>query len=219
MAVDDSHVLIDHDHDVVARAQRVIPGDRRARCRRVHLDARRRGEVDARVGVVRRTARIEGLEIEVRAAERLADGSSDDDGLDRQALMARHLHRGDEPEDDCSGDDREEAHQAFASAWPICVKAVCTIDSSLCEVFSAPPRAPGTLNTIKRDARANRWWTGLMPSCSRAKPIESTNSCAGCMNRFVVKCDAHILARWFVSGSIKRRAANGAVIASTIRSA
>src|SRR2546421_3605868 len=119
MAVDDAHVLIDRDYDVVARAQRVIPGERRARRSGVHVCAVGSGEVDAGVDMVRRTACIEGLEIEVRAAERLADDSSDDDGLDREALMARHLHRGDEPEEDCSGEDRGEAHQAFASAWPM----------------------------------------------------------------------------------------------------
>ena len=101
----------------------------------------------------------------------------------------------------------------------MCVNAVCTIDSSLWEAFSDPPRAPGTLNTISKDARANRWWTGLIPSCSSANPMESTKSCAGCMNRFVVKCDAHIFARWLVSGSMKSSAAIGAVIASTMRTA
>src|SRR5205823_3588660 len=203
--------------DVVAGAGGVVSGEGQARRRRADLRAERRGEVDAGMDVVRRTCPVERLQLERGAAEGLGHDRADHDGHHRQADGAGHLCRPDEKDRGGRAQQCDEAHHAFTSACAMCVKAEWTVDCTLCAAFSLPPSAPGILNTIRRDASAKRWWTGLMPSRSRPRPIASTNSCAGCMKRLVVKCDVHILARWLVSGSMNSTAASGAVIASTIR--
>src|SRR6266851_4905317 len=152
--------------------------------------SQRCGQVDARVDVATRAERVVRLELKARAAERLADGRPHDDARKRKAHVARNLRRDDDPNHRRAGDHRDHAQggdHAFASAcsrWRI---APSTLDCILCAAFSAPPRAPGTLNTIRREARAKRWWTTLPPLRSSANPMVSTNSWAGCMKRLVVK--------------------------------
>src|SRR2546430_5872004 len=153
------------------------------------------------------------------SAERLGHPGVEDHRGDREPEMARDLGRCDQHQHDTAREHREWPHHAFTSAWPICLKAVKTVDSSLCAAFSVPPIAPGILKTIRSEARANRWWTGVMPSCSRASPTDSTKSCIGCMKRLVVKCELHALARCWVSGSMSRSPASGAVTASTTSTA
>src|SRR6266581_1944416 len=169
--------------------------------------------------MTRRAPGIERFEHEAGAAKWLGHPGSDDDRGDRQPEVARHLGRRDEEKHDAARRDRQRAHHAFTKACPICLNAVKTVDSSLWAAFSAPPIAPGILKTINSEARAKRWWTGLMPSCSRASPTDSTKSCIGCMKRLVVKCVLHALARCWVSGSMSRSPASGAVTASTTSTA
>src|SRR6266545_896895 len=116
---------------------------------------------------------IERFQLERRTAERLRDPRPGDDRRDGKADVARHLGRGDEQEGQGAGGQREDAHQALTSARPMWPSALRAVDSRRCAAFSAPPIAPGILNTMSSDARAKRWWTGVKPSCSRARPTDS----------------------------------------------
>src|SRR5207248_103241 len=55
VAVEDAHVGVDEDLDVIARAGRVVSGQGQTGRRRADLRAEGHGEVDAGVDVVRRT--------------------------------------------------------------------------------------------------------------------------------------------------------------------
>src|SRR5260370_233722 len=55
----------------------------------------------------------------------------------------------------------QQPHHAWATACSTALKPVLSADSSLCAAFSAPPIAPGTLNTTSSAASAKRWCTGV----------------------------------------------------------
>src|ERR1035437_9752563 len=55
-----------------------------------------------------------------------------------------------------TGDPQEADHAACATRCSSPRSPAVNADSSLCAVFSAPPSAPGTLNTMSSEATANR---------------------------------------------------------------
>ena len=209
------------DGDEQARTARVVadvcdPGGRRDDGR-----ARRRRKVDAGVHVAAGTERIERLELERRAAERLGDHRAGarprraEVVSGRPAGTRRTARRPPPPTRSEPSAARPSCRRAAPRARPG-LTPWWSSDSSLWATFSALPIAPGTLKTTSRAARAKRWRSGLKPLFSSANPIAMTNSCTGCMNRFVTKSFRHSLARWAVSGSTSSRPASGAEIASTI---
>src|SRR5690348_10524067 len=217
MAVHDPDMRVDDHRDEITGAHRVVSGVRGAGGGGVDGGSFRRGQVDARVEMPRGTGRVVRFEVHVGAPKPLGHDGTHHDSVHREPHVARNLRGRGEPRRHAQTADGEDANHAFASACPRCFTASCSVDWTLCAAFSLPPMAPGTLKTIRRDASANRWWIGLTPVRSSANPIESTNSCAGCMKRLVVKWLIHIFDRWLLSGSMNSSAARGAVMASTTR--
>src|SRR6266699_3303590 len=203
-----------------AGAARVVAHMRGSSRRRYHGSTWRRREVDAGVHVAGRTQRIERLQLERRAAERLSDHRAFDDHVDRKPRLIGQVGRRENPgEARRRGDENNPRcgnHAARRTACSTWLTLWWRSDSSLWATFSALPIAPGTLNTTSRAARAKAWRSGLKPLFSSANPIAMTNSCTGCMNRLVTKSFCHSLARCAVSGSERSTHQGGAEIARTI---
>ena len=127
----------------------------------VNRGARSRRQVDACMHVMAGTVGIERLEDQGRAAERLGHRSAGDYCGERQLFVAAHRRSAKRPDQPCgeahSGPPQPAHHAARATTCCSPCSPVVRADSSLCAVFSAPPSAPGTLNTISNAASANRW--------------------------------------------------------------
>src|SRR6266849_290515 len=220
VAVEQPHVLVDDLDHVNAGAAWIEPRMCNTGRGRVHRAARRRRKVDPGVDVQPRAERVERLEGEERAAKGKRLDRARNNRPERKPLLARDSrprHRPHEKSNQANRHHPQHRHHACTIACSARWKAALTVVSSLCATFSEPPIAPGTLNTTSRAAKANRWWTGVNPFFSIAKPIARTNSWAGCIKRLVMNSELHCLAMWCVSGSVKRRPASGAVMASTTR--
>src|SRR5712691_4640208 len=108
------------------------------------------------MSVVSRTHGVQRLELQGCAAEGLRHASTEDDARHRQVKMGRNLGRGNEGDGQSGGHDDEQAHHALTSTCPMWPSALPTVDSNRWAVLLAPPMAPGILNTMNSDARANR---------------------------------------------------------------
>src|SRR6266851_4003005 len=120
----------------------------------MHRGALRRRQVDAGVDVEPRALGIERLQGDRRERQPLLAGKS-------SGSECPHEQSGDA--DRC---DPEPSHHTWATACSTALKPILNADSSLCATFSAPPIAPGTLNTTSSAASAKRWGTGVYPSLS-----------------------------------------------------
>src|SRR5487761_855674 len=108
-----------------------------------------------------RAVRIERLKDQVGAAEWLCHHRARHDRSESQLFLAWELRCADDPEQrrhqTDSDDAQQQDHAARATTCCRLCRPALTADSSLCAVFSAPPRAPGTLKATSNDANGKRW--------------------------------------------------------------
>src|ERR1700680_4325891 len=156
--------------------------------RSIDRSSLRGGEVDASVYMPARAGWIERLELKGGAAERLRHHGTRNDRAEGEPLIHLDTRSRDQPDQRRRAANRANSQRPVHAWATMCSSPrspLWSVDSNLWAMVSAPPRAPGPSNTARSAPRAKRWYTGGSPPFSSAKPIDSTNSWAGCMRRFV----------------------------------
>src|ERR1700676_2276827 len=129
VAIEDTHVNVDHNHYEIPSAIWIKTDVRDTRARGMDLSPDGSRQVDARVYVTTRTERVVWLQLKARAAKALRDDGAGDNPCQRQPLLARNLRGRDDPNHRTRANHRDhtKSDHAFAKACSMWVNAWWTV--------------------------------------------------------------------------------------------